>query len=73
MSQQEGKSWLAFTGVEWIVWKPLPGLEPSLGESAMWVGSLRYAKEKTAGKPETECQCEAENAAFEFQYCVVYK
>lgn len=62
----------AFTGYYWIVWKPLPGLDSSLGEEAMWIAATRYAQHRAMGKPEMECHIEAEKAAFAHQYNVKY-
>jgi hypothetical protein len=69
----EIKSYPAFTGARWIVWKPLPGLDVSLGEEALWIAAARYAQLITAGKPEMECQNEAEKVAFEHHYGVKYE
>jgi hypothetical protein len=66
------QEWTAQSGGEWHTWKPLLGLDPSLGETAMWMGAAVYAKMKAAGKPETICQQEAEKAAFQNQYRVRY-
>jgi hypothetical protein len=64
--------WLAQHGGEWFTWKPLPGVEPSLSESSMWIGASVYAKEKAAGKPEDYCQIEAEKAMFTISFRVKY-
>jgi hypothetical protein len=66
------QEWIAQSGGEWYTWKPLPGLDHSLGEAAMWLGAAVYATLKATGKPETVCQQEAEKAAFENQYRVRY-
>ncbi len=64
--------WLAQYGGEWYTWKPLPGLDPSLNDATMWIGAAFYAKEKASGKPEAQCQIEAEMAIFKIQYRVNY-
>ena len=64
--------WLAQHTGEWYTWKPLPGLDLSLSDAAMWIGASIYAKEKAAGKPEAYCHIEAEKAMFKFQYRVNY-
>jgi hypothetical protein len=64
--------WLAQHAGEWYSWKPLSGLDPSLSNSAMWIGAAIFAKEKAAGKPEAYCQMEAEKSAFRFYYRVRY-
>jgi hypothetical protein len=66
------EGWLSFVGGEWISWKPLPGLDSSLGESAMWIGSLVYARAKSKGRSEEESQREAEKAAYSAHYNVKY-
>lgn len=64
--------WPAIYGTETYVWKPQPGLDPSLGEPAMWVGASVYAHLKAQKRPESQCQLEAEKAAFASQYRVKY-
>jgi hypothetical protein len=64
--------WLSFVGGQWISWVPLPGLDSSLGESSMWIGSLVYARNKNAGRSEEECHREAEKAAYSHHYDVTY-
>ena len=66
------QEWIAQSGGEWYTWKPTPGLDPSLGEAAMWMGAAIYANLKSSGKPEAVCQQEAEKAAFKVQYRVRY-
>jgi hypothetical protein len=56
----------------WYLWKPLPGLDPSLGESSMWLAALHYSIAKANGKSETECHSEAEKAAYSQHYRVGY-
>jgi hypothetical protein len=56
-----------------IMWKPLPGLDSSLGEDAMRIGATVFAQMKTSGKPEDQCHIAAEKAAFEYYYKVSYK
>jgi hypothetical protein len=60
-----------YNGV-YYVWKPVYGLDPSLGEQAMWAGAQVYAVHKSNARPEAVCQVEAEKAAFEMQYRVRY-
>jgi hypothetical protein len=69
---QADKGWLSFAGGKWFSWKPLPGLDSSLGESAMWVGSLVYARTKATGRSEDESHREAEKAAYSYHYDVKY-
>ena len=66
------QEWLSFAGGMWFSWKPLPGLDSSLGESALWVGSLVYARAKVAGRSEDESHREAEKAAYSHHYSVKY-
>jgi hypothetical protein len=66
------QEWLSFAGGKWISWKPLPGLDSSLGESAMWVGSLVYARNRVAGRSEDDAHREAEKAAYSYHYGVAY-
>ena len=64
--------WLAQHAGEWYTWKPLPGLDPSLNDSVMWIGAAIYAKEKADGKPEAYCQIEAEKGVFQVRYRVKF-
>jgi hypothetical protein len=66
------QEWLAQCNGVWYKWNPLSGLDPSLGDAAMWMGAATYATLKAAGKPETVCHQEAEKAAFGIQYRVRY-
>lgn len=66
------KSWIGFANAQWFEWTPLPGLDPSLGEKAMWLAAAKYADRKAKGRPERECQNAAEKVAFEYHYNVKY-
>lgn len=65
-------SWPIIHGTRIIVWSPLPGLDPSLGENALWIGAATYADALAQGKPEAECHILAEAAAYKQQYRVSY-
>ena len=54
------------------VWEPLPGIDPSLGEQAMWSASAAYATARQNGLSEALAQQEAEKVAFQVQYSVSY-
>ncbi len=62
----------SFYNGKWYVWKPLPGLDPSLGESCMWLAALHYSVSKSQGKSETESHTFAEKAAYSHFYQVKY-
>jgi hypothetical protein len=64
--------WPSLYGGQSYVWKPLPGLDPGLGEPAMWIGASIYAQLKAEKKPESLCQMEAEKAAFASHYRIRY-
>jgi hypothetical protein len=68
----ENNAWPIFVENSWISWKPLPGMDPGLGEAAMWIGAAHYAKHKSAGYREKECHAAAEKAAFTHQYRCAY-
>ena len=65
-------SWPTIQGTRILVWTPLPGLDPSLGEDAMWIGAAAFADAAAQGKPEAECHIAAEAAAYKQQYRVSY-
>lgn len=65
-------SWPIIQGARILVWTPLPGLDPSLGEDAMWIGAAAFANAVAQGKPEAECHIAAEAAAYKQQYRVSY-
>ena len=65
-------SWPTIQGARILVWTPLPGLDPSLGEDAMWIGAAAFAAAVAQGKPEAECHIAAECAAYKQQYRVSY-
>jgi hypothetical protein len=65
-------SWPTIKGTRILVWTPLPGLDPSLGEDAMWIGAAAFADAVAQGKPEAECHIAAEVAAYKQQYRVSY-
>jgi len=65
-------SWPTILGTRIVVWTPLPGLDPSLGENAMWIGAAAFANSISQGKPEAECHVAAEVAAYKQQYRVSY-
>ena len=58
----------AFTGLTWIVWTPLPGLDSSLGEHALRVAAVEYARALTDGMSEVKSHQMAEKVAFEVHY-----
>jgi len=62
----------AFTGVTWIVWTPLPGLDSSLGEKALRIAAAEYARALSEGLSEERSHQVAERAAFEIQYRVKF-
>jgi hypothetical protein len=70
--QHQNTEWIAFARGQWIVWKPLPGIDPCLGNTSMWLGAAKYAQLKSQGKPERESQNMAEKVAFENHYQVKY-
>jgi hypothetical protein len=64
--------WPAIVNNQIIIWKPLPGLDPSLGENSMRIGATVFAQMKVSGKPEDQCHIAAEKAAFEYHYRVSF-
>ena len=66
------KGWLSFVSGRWISWIPLPGLDSSLGESSMRIGSLMYARNKAGSRSEDVCHQEAEKAAYSHHYGIAY-
>jgi hypothetical protein len=62
----------AFYKGKWYIWKPLPGLDPSIGQSCMWLAAVQYSVCKSQGKSEAECHSEAEQAAFRCCYRIKY-
>jgi hypothetical protein len=69
---QHQTEWPSFARGQWFVWKPFPGIDPTLGDISMWLGAAKYAQMKSQGKPERESQNEAEKLAFENHYRVKY-
>jgi len=65
-------SWSTLWGARIVVWTPLPGLDPSLGEDAMRIGAVAFAAAQAQGKPEAECHVIAEAAAYKQHYRVSY-
>ena len=65
-------SWPTVWGARIVVWSPLPGLDPSLGEDAMRIGAAAFTAAQAQGKPEAECHVAAEVAAYKQQYRVSY-
>jgi hypothetical protein len=65
-------SWSTLWGARIVVWTPLPGLDPSLGEDAMRIGAVAFAEAEAQGKPEAECHVAAEAAAYKQHYRVSY-
>lgn len=66
------KSWNAMAGGKLYIWKPLPGLDPGLGERACWIAAAVYAKAIQSGESETVAQQAAEREAFKVQYGLLY-
>jgi hypothetical protein len=62
----------AFVDGQWISWKPLPGLDISMGENALLIGATVYARSIVGGLSEVKAQQMAEIAAFQYHYRVVY-
>jgi hypothetical protein len=62
----------AFVDGQWIQWKPLPGLDISMGENALLIGATVYARSIIGGLSEVKAQQLAEGAAFQYHYRVVY-
>jgi hypothetical protein len=65
-------TWSSLSNGTLWVWEPLPGMDPSLGEEALWTASAAYAAAKQTGLSETMSQQEAEKVAFQVQYAVSY-
>jgi hypothetical protein len=63
---------VAIVDGEVLVWKPLPGLDPSLGERALQIGAMAYGTAKNAGKPEAVAQQEAEKEVYKAVFRVKY-
>jgi hypothetical protein len=66
------KGWYAMAGGQVVLWKPLPGLDPGLGEKAYWIAAAVYAKAIRSGESETAAQQAAEREAYKVHYNVVY-
>jgi hypothetical protein len=66
------KSWHAMAGGKLYIWKPLPGLDPGLGERACWIAAAVYAKGLKSGESEVAAQQAAEREAFKVQYGLGY-
>jgi hypothetical protein len=64
--------WPSLTNRHVWNWEPLPGIDPSLGETAFWAASAAYAATKEQGLSESLAQQEAEKTAFQVQYGVSY-
>jgi len=64
--------WPSLVNGVWYLWKPLPGLEPGLDESVLWLASAKWASCMASGKPETKAHQEAEQFIFETVYGVSY-
>ena len=64
--------WPVFVQGKWWIWKPLPGLDPGLGEDIKWLAATKWAMCKAEGKPETIAHQEAEQLAFKTAYSVTY-
>jgi len=67
-----GTSWPVFIKGRWWFWKPLPGLDPGLGESICWLAATKWAQCRSIGKPEAIAHQEAEQLAFETMYGLTY-
>jgi hypothetical protein len=63
---------LAFTGTEWYVWKPRPGLDPSFGQDTLRVGAMMYAYARQQGKSEKDAHEYAERQIYENVYCLTF-
>jgi hypothetical protein len=59
-------------GGKLVVWKPLPGLDPSLGERALLTGAVAYGMAIHAGKPEAEAHQEAEKVMYRSVFHITY-
>lgn len=66
------KSWHAMAGGRLYMWKPLPGLDPGLGERACWIAAAVYARAIRSGESEAAAQQAAEREAFQVQYGLLY-
>jgi hypothetical protein len=53
-----------------VIWEPLPGLDPSLGERIMLIGATAYGRAIGDGKPEEEAQQEAERAMYSVAFSI---
>lgn len=62
----------AFVEGQIVVWKPLPGLDPSLGERALQIGATAYGIALSSGKSESEAQQDAERAMYQSVFRVKY-
>ena len=56
-----------------VIWEPLPGLDPSLGERVLMIGATAYGHALCKGKPEEEAQQEAERAMYSVAFSVSWK
>ena len=65
-------SWAAFAQGHWYNWKPLPGLDPGLGEAMYWLGAAKWASSMAEGKPEAIAHQEAEVCMMETAYGLLY-
>lgn len=63
---------IGIAGGKAVVWKPLPGLDPGLGERACWIAAAVYAKAIRSGEPEAIAQQTAEREAYKVQYGIAY-
>ena len=55
-----------------VVWKPLPGLDPGLGERALQIGAVAYGIALSRGKSESEAHQEAEKTVYQSVFRVKY-
>ncbi len=64
--------WLSYVQGKWIEWKPLPGLDKSLGEKVLMIASRAYAEARLKGESEGNAQQIAEELAFKIHYQCMY-
>jgi len=62
----------AFRNGKVYVWRPAPGLDPSLLTPHLLIGATVYAIQRDSGVSEEKAQIEAEKSAFEACYGVKF-
>lgn len=55
-----------------VVWKPLPGLDPGLGERALQIGAAAFGRALSQGKSESEAHQDAERVMYQSVFRVKY-